>query len=184
MLTPTRDKLKQVLLSKSVLRGEFVLASKESSDVYIDARTTTLDPEGVTLISEIFFYELEKYEGIKVVGCPWSVGAGPIVGCMVAESFNRKEPLYGLMVRKEEKGYGTGKIVEWHREELTGSKVVMVEDVVNTGKSVLDAIKSAEKDGAKIQAVFCVIDRGKETEKVFEEQGYKFFSIFKFSEFT
>ena len=157
---------------------------KESSGVYIDVRTTTLDPEGVTLISEIFFQEMAKYEGIDVVGCPWSVGASPIVGCMISESFHKEKPLYGLMVRKERKPYGTGQIVEWEREKLTGSKVIMVEDVVNTGESVLTSIKFAEEEGAKVQAVFCVIDRGEETEKVFEEKGYKFFSIFTVSELT
>ena len=175
-----RTRLKQILQAKSVLHGDFTLASKESSGVYIDARTTTLDPEGVNLISEIFFQEMTKYNGVQVVGCPWSVGAGPIVGCMVSESYKKEKPLRGLMVRKERKPYGTGRIVEW--EKMPGSKVVMVEDVINTGNSVLEAINHAEEEGAEVKAVFCVVDRGENTEKTFLENGYSFFSIFKASD--
>lgn len=175
-----RARLKQILKDKSVLHGDFTLASRESSGTYIDARITTLDPEGVNLVSEIFFQEMTRHHEIDVVGCPWSVGAGPIVGSMVSESYKRGQPLRGLMVRKEQKAYGTGRIVEW--ESKPGSKVIMVEDVINTGRSVLDSIKLAEKEGAKVEAVFCVVDRGKDTEKTFLKNGYRFFSIFKASE--
>ena len=176
-----RARLKQILIAKSLLHGDFTLASKESSNIYIDARPTTLDPEGLSLVSEIFFQEMTKYNGIEVVGCPWSVGAGPIVGCMVSKSSEKGKTLRGLMVRKERKTYGTGKIVEW--EARLGSKVIMVEDIVNTGESVLTSIRLAEKEGAKVQAVFCLVDRGENTEKIFLENGYNFFSIFKIADF-
>lgn len=178
--TSFRTRLKQILQDKSVLHGEFTLASKESSGVYIDVRTTTLDPEGVYLISEIFFQEITKYNGIQVVGCPWSVGAGPIVGCMVSRSYEKEKPLRGLMVRKERKPYGTRRIVEWEKRQE--SKVIMVEDVINTGKSVLDAINHTEEEGAEVKAVFCVVDRGENTKETFLERGYDFFSIFKASD--
>lgn len=175
-----RTRLKQILQAKSVLRGEFTLASRESSDVYIDVRTAALDPEGVSLISEIFFQEIKKYNGVQVVGCPWSVGAGPIVGCMISKSYEREKPLRGLMVRKERKSYGTGRIVEW--EARPESKVIMVEDVITTGNSILAAVNHTENEGAQVKAVFCVVDRGENTEETFLERGYDFFSIFKASD--
>ena len=84
------------------------------------------------------------------------------------------------MVRKERKPYGTGRIVEW--EARPESKVIMVEDVINTGKSVLDAINHTENEGAEVKAVFCVVDRGENTKETFLKRGYDFFSIFKASE--
>ena len=158
------------------------MASEESSDVYIDVRTVALNPEGCNLISAIFLEEIAKHDGIEVVGCPWSVGASPIVGAMVSESSKRGKPLRGLIVRKERKTYGTGKIVEG--EAVDGSNVVMIEDVINTGKSVLSAIEHIQKEGANVRGVFCVVDREKKknNEETFLEKGYNFFSIFKSSD--
>lgn len=175
-----RDKLKQILKNKSVLHGNFTLASQESSDSYIDARITALHPEGVNLISKIFFDEITKDKEIEAVGCPESVGGNPIVGAIVFTSSVENAPLRGFIVRKKRKDHGTRKIVEG--EPINGSKVVMVEDVINTGGSVLKAIEQARKEGAEVDRVLCVIDRGENTEEVFEEKGYKFFSIFKSSE--
>lgn len=175
-----RDKLKQILKSKSVLHGDFTLASQESSNSYIDARVTALDPEGVNLISKIFFDEITKDKEIEAVGCPESVGGSPIVGAIVFTSSVENTPLRGFIVRKKRKDHGTKKIVEG--EPINGSKVVMIEDVINTGGSVLTAIEHAEEKGAKVDRILCVIDRGENTEKVFNKKGYKFFSIFKSSE--
>ena len=175
-----RDKLKQLLKSKSVLHGNFTLASQESSDSYIDARIAALHPEGVNLISKIFFDEITKDREVEAVGCPESVGGNPIVGAIVFTSSMENAPLRGFIVRKNRKDYGTRKIVEG--EPIKGSKVVMIEDVINTGGSVLKAIGRATEEGAKVDRVLCVIDRGENTEKVFEKEGYKFFSIFKSSE--
>ena len=175
-----RDKLKQILKDKSVLRGNFTLASRESSDSYIDARITALHPEGINLISKIFFDEITKDKEIEAVGCPSSVGGNLIVGATVLRSCVENTPLRGFIVRKERKDHGTKKIVEG--EPINGAKVVMVADVITTGGSVLMAIERAKEEGAKVDRVLCVIDRGENTEKIFEKKGYKFFSIFKSSE--
>ncbi len=182
-MNKNREKLKQLLKDKSVLRGNFTLASQESSDFYVDVRITALDPEGINLISKIFFDEIIKNKEIEAIGCVLSVGASPIVGATVLRSHmenTNSPPLRGFTVRKEKKKHGTKKVVEG--EPIGGSKIVMIEDVINTGGSVLKAVESVREEGAQVDRVLCVIDRGKDTEKVFEERGYKFFSIFKLSE--
>ena len=156
------------------------MASQESSSVYIDARPVALDPAGTNLISEIFLEKIKEEDGVTGVGCAWSVGGAPLVGAIVFRSYKENNSLRGFVVREKKKTYGTKKIVEGELKE--GTRVIMVEDVINTGGSVLKAIGRLEKEGAEVYGVFCVVDRGDETEKIFEEKGYKFFSIFKSSE--
>lgn len=174
-----REKLKLILKNKSILKGDFTLASGKKSNYYIDARLTTLDPEGVNLISRIFLDEIKKNPEIKVVGGP-TMGADPIVGATIALSHELGKSLSGFLVRKEEKGHGTGKIIEGNLKE--GDKVAVVEDVVTTGGSVFKAIDAIEKFGAKVEKILVVVDREAGGEELFKEKGYELFSIFKVSE--
>lgn len=174
-----REKLKLILKNKSILKGDFTLASGKKSNYYIDARLTTLDPEGVNLISRIFLDEIKKNPEIKVVGGP-TMGADPIVGATIALSHELGKSLSGFLVRKEEKGHGTGKIIEGNLKE--GDKVAVVEDVVTTGGSVFKAIDAIEKFGVKVEKVLVVVDREAGGEELFKEKGYELFSIFKVSE--
>ena len=61
----------------------------------------------------------------------------------------------------------------------SGRNVILVEDVVNTGKSILKAIDHLKKQNVNVCSIFSVVDRGKETKKMFKQKGYEFFSIFK-----
>lgn len=182
-----KARLEQFLKDNCVLRDrQYILASGESSDVYIDARIATLDPEGSFLISSIFFEEIAKRENVAAVGCAWSVGGASILSAVIAKSFRENKPLNGLIVRTGSKTYGTEKIIEGNLDGLfvegnvsSGQNVVMVEDVVNTGKSILKAIGHLKEKNVNVCSVFSVMDRGEETKKMFEQEGYEFFSIFK-----
>ena len=185
-----KARLEQFLKDNCVLRDrQYILASGESSDVYIDARLATLDPEGSSLISSIFLEEIEKRENVAAVGCAWSVGGATILSAVIAKSFTGSKPLNGLIVRTGSKTYGTEKIIEGNLNGLyvegeipSGQNMIMVEDVVNTGESILKAIDHLKKRNVNVSSVFSVVDRGKETEKMFEQEGYEFFSIFKLAD--
>lgn len=180
-------RLEQFLKDNCVLRDrQYILASGESSDVYIDVRLATLHPEGSFLISSIFLEEIEKRENVAAVGCAWSVGGASIVSAVIAKSFTENKPLDGLIVRTGSKTYGTEKIIEGNLNGLfvegnipSGRNVILVEDVVNTGKSILKAIDHLKKQNVNVCSIFSVVDRGKETKKMFKQKGYEFFSIFK-----
>ena len=182
-----KARLEQFLKDNCVLRDrQYILASGESSDVYIDARLATLHPEGSFLISSIFLEEIAKRENVAAVGCAWSVGGASIVSAVIAKSFTENKPLDGLIVRTGNKTYGTEKIIEGNLNGLfvegnipSGRNVILVEDVVNTGKSILKAIDHLKKQNVNVCSIFSVVDRGKETKKMFKQKGYEFFSIFK-----
>ena len=164
-----RKRLKLILKDKSILIGNFRLASGKESSYYVDARCTTLDPEGVNLISRIFLGELARRDG-----------ADPIVGALISRSYEEGCPLRGFIVRKEEKKHGTASLIEGGLAE--GDGVAVVEDVTTTGGSVLRAVDLVEEAGARVFAVLSVVDRGEETKKVFSERGLDFFSIFRVRE--
>ena len=68
------------------------------------------------------------------------------------------KPLKAFIVRKEAKDHGMQKMIEGPALE-PGAKVVMLEDVITTGGSVLKAIKEVEKLGAKVIRTICLVDR-------------------------
>ena len=174
-----KSRLKEILQEKSILRGDFTLASGKKSTYYIDGRRTTLDAEGVNLIGKLILEEINKDSSIVAVGGP-TMGADPIVGSVLALSQEADCPLQGFLVRKEEKGHGTGKMVEGNLK--TGDTVAMVEDVVTTGGSVIRAINAVREAGAEVKTLLVIVDREEGAKSKFEEMGIQFFSIFKISE--
>ena len=174
-----KKRLAEILKDKSILRGNFTLASGKESDYYIDGRLTTLDSYGLSLIGEIFLEEILKDPEVKTVGGP-TMGADPIVGSVLTQAGIKEIAFDGFLVRKEAKDHGTGKLIEGNLND--GDKVAVVEDVVTTGGSVLKAIYALEKAGATISKVLVIVDREEGAEGKFRELGYEYFSIFKISD--
>lgn len=170
-----KEQLKKILLKKSVLTGrEFKLASGKTSNFYVDARITTLDPEGAYLCGKIFLDMLKDFP-IDAVG-GYSIGADPIVTSIAVLSFLDGKPIPAFIIRKEEKTHGTGKVIEGNFPP--GGKVVIFDDVVTSGGSILKGAKQVETNQGKVEAVMAVIDRQEGGREEIEAAGYRFFSIF------
>ena len=106
-----RERLKEILLNKSVITGKtFTLSSGKTSDFYVDARITTLDPEGAYLCGKLFLEMLKDFEVDAVGG--YSIGADPIVAAISVLSFMEGHPIPAFIIRKEEKSHGTRKAIE------------------------------------------------------------------------
>ena len=174
-----RDRLKRILLENSILRGKFTLASGKESDYYIDARLTTLHPEGVSLVADIFLGEIKRDPLIVTVGGP-TMGADPIVGSLLSTSQREDYPLRGFLVRKQEKGHGTGKLIEGNLKP--GDNTAVVEDVVTSGGSVLTAIDAVRNAGAVVRKVLVIVDREEGAAQKLGELGIDFYAIFTISE--
>src|ERR1700758_5662153 len=148
-----RQNLLATLAHKSFRLGEFRLSSGETSDYYIDCRTTTLDAKGSRLTGEVFLEEIrERGWKAQAIG-GLTMGADPIV---VAVSVVSGE-LNGFLVRKAEKHHGTGQRIEGFREK--GARVVIVDDVCTTGASTVQAIEAAREFGFKIVGAMCLVER-------------------------
>jgi orotate phosphoribosyltransferase len=174
-----KDRLKRILLENSILRGKFTLASGKESDYYIDARLTTLHPEGISIIADIFLGEIKMDPLIVTVGGP-TMGADPIVGSLLSTSQRENYPLRGFLVRKQEKGHGTGKLIEGNLKP--GDNTAVVEDVVTSGRSVITAIDAVRNAGALVRKVLVIVDREEGAAQKLGEMGVDFYSIFKISE--
>ena len=181
-MSQERDRLKLLLKENSILVGKFKLSSGKESNYYIDARLTTLHPEGVYLAGKIFLDVISRDSEIQAVGGP-TMGADPIVGsilALVGAGFNPAPTLRGFLVRKEEKQHGTGKLIEGNLR--SGDKVAIVEDVATTGGSILKAIDAVEGAGAVVRKVLVIVDREEGARRTLEDRGYEFFSIFTIGE--
>lgn len=173
-----REKLARLIKERSLKLGNFILASGRRSNYYIDARIITLDPEGAELISELFLQEIYRHKEVEAIG-GMSLGADPIVSSVVLKSYQKGKPISGFLVRKKEKEHGMGKRIEGNIKP--GWKVVIVDDVVTSGNSLLEAARAAEDAGAKVMLTMAVVDREEGGAEKIKEK-YPFFSIFKISE--
>ena len=164
-----KEELLRLLKEKAVIRGERTLASGKKSDFYIDGKQVTLDPYGIQVVGKVV---LEMLQGLKVsaIGGP-TLGADPIATAVSLLSSETANPLKAFMVRKEAKEHGMQKMIEGPSLRQK-DQVVMVEDVITTGGSVLRAIEEVEKLGAKVVKVICLVDRNEGAREILSRYSY------------
>ena len=169
--------LLEAIQKKAVVRGARTLASGKKSDFYIDGKQVTLDPNGILLVGRVI---LSMLHGIKVdaIGGP-TLGADPIAAAVSLLSSQTGHPLKAFIVRKEAKKHGMQKMIEGPAL-AEGDRVVMVEDVVTTGGSVLNAIKEVEALGCQVIKTICLVDRGEGAGELLAR--YHYFPIFTLQE--
>jgi len=163
------ERLRRLLLERSVRRGEFVLASGQRSSYYIDCRLTTMSAEGQGLIGRLGWRAIEeKGWRPKAVG-GLTMGADPVAYAVASASWGTALVMDAFSVRKEAKGHGTGRMIEGSFSP--GDDVVIVEDVITTGGSSRRAIASVEAAGGRVLGVLAVVDRGEGGRRVLEGEG-------------
>ena len=155
-MIPRHSKLVDLIKRKSLKWGNFILASGRTSNYYIDGKLTSMDAEGAAAIAEAVLHEIERMPVDAVGGM--DMGATPIVGAIACRSFLAGRPLPTFVVRKDVKPHGTMKLIEGPIPAAP-CNVVIVDDVVTTGASILKAIDAVEKHGAKVLLAISVLDR-------------------------
>lgn len=176
-----KQELIPYILEKAFLynpENPFILSSGKKSPYYLDCRKITLYAPSFKIIGELFWEEIRFLNIQGVLGM--SVGADPIVCSVLSKASQEDIDLKGFFVRKEPKKHGTQRQIEG--DLSPGLRVVVVEDVVTTGKSVLKAIECAEKEKLQIIKVLALIDRGEGGKENIESKGYPFYSFFTFDE--
>ena len=166
---PGTDRLAALLAERSARRGQFTLASGRQSSLYIDARLTTMSPEGLTLIGPLGYEAVERagWRADAVGGL--TLGADPVAYAVSYASALAGRPLRAFTVRKEAKQHGTGKLIEGPFRE--GDRVVVVEDVITTGGSALKAIAAVRAAGGTVVGVLAVVDREEGGREAIEADG-------------
>src|SRR3989440_1285306 len=186
--SPLKEQLRALLQEKSVCHGEFTLASGAKSDFYVDARVTTLDPRGACLIGQVG-WELVKETSSKLgkhvdaIG-GLTMGADPValsIG-IAAQRQDPSSPLQVFTVRKSAKEHGQQKRIEGNFS--SGDSVVIVEDVITTGGSTIQAIDAIEEAGGHVTFVLALVDREEGGRENIEKRGHKVVPIFTRAELT
>ena len=168
------EHLRELLLARSVTRGDFTLSSGRRSSFYIDARRTTMSGEGLTLIGALGLDRIAARGWAPRAVGGLTLGADPVAYAIAAVARIRRPspapPLDAFTVRKQAKTHGTGRRIEGCFEP--GQPVVVVEDVITTGGSAQEAIAALAAEGARILGVLAVVDREEGGREVLEEAGY------------
>jgi orotate phosphoribosyltransferase len=156
-LVADRERLRCLLRERSLIFGDFTLASGRRSRFYFDSKRTTLLAEGSYLAAAEILKTLRE-RGIRADAIGgMTLGADPLVCPVAALSHLEGPPLRAFIVRKEPKGHGTASAIEG--DVPAGSRVVIVDDVVTSGGSTLRAIEAAAGAGLEVVAVLCLVDR-------------------------
>lgn len=175
--TTLKDRLAALLYEKSYMEGDFVLSSGRKSDYYFDCRQSSLHPEGAWLIGSLFLDMLSGMDVKAVAGM--TMGADPLVTATSLAAYRKGIHLPALIVRKEPKGHGAGRAVEGLANVQGGDPVVLLEDVVSTGGSVLRAAERVEEAGLRVASVFCILNREEpDGAEAFAKAGRELRSIF------
>ena len=177
----SRERLLRLFVERSFQEGDFVLASGRRSRFYIDCRVTTMHAEGQVLLGSVGADTLEA-AGLEpdVIG-GLTMGADPIAYAIAGENWRRGKPIHAFSVRKRPKRHGTGRRIEGCFEQ--GARVVVVEDVITTGGSALQACEAVSQEGGTILAVLAAVDRLEGGREAIEAGGFAVHTLFGVDEF-
>jgi orotate phosphoribosyltransferase len=164
-----------LLAERSAKRGRFKLASGKESDFYVDARLTTMSPEGLALIGPLALSTLRRTGWVVDAIGGLTLGADPISYAISYASASSDHPLRAFTVRKEPKAHGTGRLIEGPVGE--GDRVAIIEDVITTGGSALRAIESVRNAKVSVAGVLALVDREEGGRQAIEETGVSVVSL-------
>jgi orotate phosphoribosyltransferase len=148
-----RDDLLVLIKELAVVRGRVVLSSGQEADYYVDLRRVTLHRDAAPLVGRVML-DLTADLGVEAVG-GLTLGADPVATAMLHASGGK---LDAFVVRKAEKQHGLQRRIEG--PDVSGRRVLAVEDTSTTGASVLAAVEALRLAGAEVAAVAVIVDRG------------------------
>ena len=180
------DGLKQELLgllkSYAYKKGDYTLSSGRKSEHYVNCKPVTLSSRGLTLSSVMLLEAVEK-ESVAVAGL--TLGADPLVSGVAVVCGLDNIKVDALIVRKEAKGHGTQAYIEGPLPEK-GAKITVLEDVITTGGSAIQAVQRLRDAGYVVNRVAAIVDRQEdgEADAAMKEADLELVSIFKLEDIT
>jgi orotate phosphoribosyltransferase len=151
-LVPELNWLRKVIVERALTRGDYVLSGGARSDYYIDKFRLFSDPNVLRRIARLFVPLIAEVHPDLIAGTE-------LGGVVIATAVSQLSSVPLLAVRKQPKGYGAfpGEYVEGPYQP--GQKVLLVEDVVTTGRELLAA--KARLEELNLRVTCCaVVSRG------------------------
>jgi orotate phosphoribosyltransferase len=150
-----RDDLLALIRSDAVVHGRVTLSSGREADYYLDCRRITLSGKAAPLVGEVLLDLADDLDYDAVGGL--TMGADPVATAMLHAAAKRGRALDAFVVRKEAKAHGLQRQIEG--PDVTGRRVLVVEDTSTTGGSPLTAVQALREAGAEVVAVATIVDR-------------------------
>ncbi len=179
-----RARLIEIVKARSFESGrEVKLASGRTSTFYFNMKPTMLHAEGGLLIANLILDQLEGVSARWIGGL--EMGAVPIAAAVAAVSPVRQRPISAFFVRKQAKEHGTRSLVEGLApgESLSGTRVVIVEDVTTTGGSAIKAAEAVRAEGGEVVRVITIVDRLEGAADAFRAAGLDFVPLLTLDDF-
>lgn len=167
-----RDALLSLVRAQAVVHGRVTLSSGGEADYYVDLRRTTLSGEAAPLVGRVMLELTADLEYDAVGGL--TLGADAIATAMLHAAAAQGRQLDAFVVRKATKAHGMQRQVEG--PEISGRRVLVVEDTTTTGASPLAALAAVRSAGATAVAVATIADRDTGAGAIIEAEGvpYRF----------
>lgn len=162
-----RDDLIEQISAFAVVRGRVTLASGKQADYYVDLRRVTLDGVAAPLVGEVMTDLVADWDFEAVGGL--TLGADPVAVAMLHHTAHTGGRLDAFVVRKEAKAHGLQRRIEG--TEVTGRKVLVVEDTSTTGGSVMTAVEAVREAGGDVVGVAVIVDRNTGARELIEAAG-------------
>jgi orotate phosphoribosyltransferase len=151
----------------AVVHGKVTLSSGKSADYYVDLRRATLQHAAAPLIGVLLRQLTADWDYVAAGGL--TLGADPVAGAMMHAAAAAGEVLDAFVVRKATKDHGLQRRIEGI--EVSGQRVLAVEDTSTTGGSVLTAVEALREAGAVVVGVATVVDRNTGAREAIEAEG-------------
>lgn len=165
-----RTELARLIRELAVVHGEVTLSSGQRADYYVDLRRATLHRAAAPLIGALLRQLTADWQYRAVGGL--TLGADPVATAMLHAG---GPELDAFVVRKDAKTHGMQRRVEG--PDVTGARVLVVEDTSTTGGSVLTAVESLREVGAEVVGVATVVDRDTGAREAIERDGLPYRSL-------
>jgi orotate phosphoribosyltransferase len=165
-LDPARDALRRHVLEHSLKVGDFTLKSGAKSSWFLDTKQTACRPDGIVLVADVAL-SLIPADATAIGGL--TMGADPVAFGVAAVGATRGRSLRSFSVRKEAKDHGvTGRLAGALQP---GDRVVVTEDTVTRGTSLMEAVDVVEAYGASVVLITVIVDRGGTCAAMADERG-------------
>ncbi len=170
-----RDELANLVRRLSVVRGRFTLSSGRQADYYVDLRRATLHHRAGALIGRLMRELTEDWDYAVVGGL--TLGADPVATAIM---YAPGRPIDAFVVRKSVKTHGMQRLIEG--AEVSGRRVLVVEDTSTTGASALTAVHAVQDAGGDVAGVATVVDRATGAAEAIQAEGLLYRSVLSLTE--
>ncbi|QKF93968.1 orotidine 5'-phosphate decarboxylase [Fadolivirus algeromassiliense] len=165
------DTIQQLKAVNLIKTGDFILKSGQKSNLYFDFKGLNSYPKLISTIS----YELSKL----ITGTNVCIAGVPLGGISYAVIVSQIKNLPMILIREEKKNYGTCQQIEG---DTFGKELILIEDVITTGSSVINTLKILESNQIKVKQILCILDREAGGVETLTDMGYRISSLFTMSQ--